>query len=170
MAVKLEHILIISIIGIVLGAFMIKIRNAPPPVKGFTKELEFTDTTLIEVDTGDMQSRAYLTYGVRDRGILTMNNLIYMNANIESLSANNGVYYGDKLYLDGNVILHEKGGYRYDTEHAIYNQKTEILNITAPFVGVKGQSFIQGESLKYNTRKKKAIGQSVGTVFYTPDK
>ena len=170
MAIKLEHILIFSIVGIIIGAFMIKIRNAPPPVKGFTKELEFTDTTLIEVDTGDLQSRAYLTYGVRDRGILTVNNLIYMSDDIESLSANNGVYYGNKLYLDGNVILHEKGGYRYDTEHAIYNQKTEILHITAPFVGVKGQSFIQGESLKYDTRKKKATGQTVGTTFYTPDK
>jgi len=170
MAVKLEHILIVSIVGIIIGAFVVKIRNAPPPVKGFTKELEFTDTTLIEVDTADMHSHAYLTYGVRDRGILTMENLVYTNDNIESLSANTGVYYGNKFYLDGNVILHEKGGYRYDTEHAIYDQKTEILHITAPFVGVKDQNFIKGESLEYDTRKKKASGTTVGTVFYTPDK
>ena len=170
MAVKLEHILIVSIIGIIIGAFMIKVRNAPPPLKGFTKELEFTDTTLIEVDTDTMKSRAYLTYGVRDRGILTMEDLVYLNENIESLSANNGVYFEDKLYLDGDVVLHEKGGYRYDTQHAIYNQKTEILHITAPFTGVKDQNFIQGESLEYDTRKKKASGTTVGTVFYTPDK
>jgi len=170
MGLKLEHILIVGIVGIIIGAFMIKIRNAPPPEKGFTKELEFTDTTLIEVDTGDMKSRAFLTYGVRDRGILTMENLVYLSDNIDSLSANYGVYYGNKLYLDGNVILHEKGGYRYDTEHAIYDQKTEILHITAPFVGVKDQNFIKGESLEYDTRRRKASGTTVGTVFYTPDK
>ena len=170
MGIKLEHILIIGIVSIIVGVFTIKIRNAPPPIKGFTKELEFTDTTLIEVDTEDLKTRAYLTYGVRDRGILTIEDLVYMSDNIQSLSANNGVFYGDKLYLDGNVILHEKGGYRYDTQHAIYDQKTEILHITAPFIGTKGQNFIKGESLEYDTRKKKASGSTVGTVFYTPDK
>ena len=170
MGIKLEHIIIVSIVGIIVGAFMIKIRNTPPPTNVFTKELEFTDTTLIEVDTGDMKSRAYLTYGIRDRGILTLENLVYLSDNIESLSANNGIYYGDKLYLDGDVILHEKGGYKYQTQHAIYDQKTEILNITAPFIGVKGLNMIQGETLEYDTRKKKASGSTVGTVFYTPDK
>jgi len=170
MGIKLEHIIIIGIVGIIIGAFMIKVRNAPPPVKGFTKELEFTDTTLIEVDTENLKTRAYLTYGVRDRGILTINDLVYMSDNIESLSANNGVYYGDKLYLDGDVVLQEQGGYKYDTQHAIYNQKNEILYITAPFVGVKGQNIIKGESLHYDLRKKKAFGKTVGTVFYTPDK
>jgi hypothetical protein len=101
---------------------------------------------------------------------LTLENLLYQSDNIKSLSANNGIFYGDKLYLDGNVILHEKGGYRYETEHAIYDQKTEILNITAPFIGVKGLNMIQGESLEYNTREKKASGTTVGTIFYTPDK
>ena len=170
MAIKLEHILIATIVVLISGVFMIKIRNAPPAANPFTKELEFTDTTLIEVDTDDTQSRAYVTLGIRDRGILTIENLVYMSDDIESLSANNGIYYGNKLYLDGNVILHEKGGYKYETEHAIYDQKTEILNITAPFIGVKGLNMIQGESLEYNTRKKKASGTTVGTVFYTPDK
>jgi hypothetical protein len=101
---------------------------------------------------------------------LTLENLVYLSDNIESLSANNGIYYGDKLYLDGDVILHEKGGYKYQTQHAIYDQKTEILNITAPFIGVKGLNMIQGETLEYDTRKKKASGSTVGTVFYTPDK
>jgi len=29
---------------------------------------------------------------------------------------------------------------------------------------------IEGESMEYDTRKKKATGTTVGTVFYTPDK
>jgi hypothetical protein len=170
MAIKLEHILIVTVVVLISGVFMIKIRNTPPPTQVFTKELEFTDTTLIEVDTDDMQSRAYIKRGIRDRGILTIEDLVYLSDHIESLSANNGIYYGDKLYLDGDVILQEKGGYRYKTEHAIYDQKTEILSITAPFTGVKGLNMIKGESLEYNTRERKASGTTVGTVFYTPDK
>jgi hypothetical protein len=170
MAIKLEHVLIVIIVILISGVFMIKVHNAPPQVSAFTKELEFTKTTLIEVDTNDMQSRAYIEHGIRDRGILTLADIVYLSDSIESLSAKNGIYYGDKLYLDGDVILQEKGGYRYKTEHAIYDQKTQILSITSSFTGVKGLNMIQGESLEYDTRQKKASGSTVGTIFYTPDK
>lgn len=170
MAIKLEHILIAVLVVLTSGVLMIKIRNTPPPSNVFTKELEFTDTTLIEVDTTKTLNRIYVSYGIRDKGVLTLEDIVYLSDSIESLSANNGIYIGHKLYLDGNVILQEKGGYRYKTEHAIYDQKTEILSITAPFTGVKGLNMIKGESLEYDTRQKKASGSTVGTVFYTPDK
>ena len=170
MGIKLQFILIIVIVAIVSGAFLIKVRNTLPPTQVFSKELEFTDTTLIEVDTGDLKSRAYLTYGVRDKGILSSENIVYLSDTVEYLSAKNSVYYGDKLYLDGDVVLHEKDGYKYKTQHAIYDQKTEVLHITSPFVGVKGKNVIEGKTLEYDTRSKKASGKTVGTVFYIPDK
>lgn len=149
---------------------MLKLRNAPVATQVLTKEVEFTNTTLIEVDTDDMKSRAYTTHGVRDKGILTLDNIIYLGENIESLSANKGTFEGDILHLDGDVVMQERGGYKYETQHAIYNKKTELLNITSPFIGVRGQNVVEGESLEYDTRKKKATGTTVGTVFYTPDK
>ena len=170
MGIKLEVVLIIAIIGIIAGSLMLKLRNTPVPTKVLTKEIEFINTTLIEVDTDNMKSRAYATHGVSDQGVLTLDKIEYSGDNIESLSANKARLKGDFLYLNGNVVLQEKGGYRYETEHAIYNKKTEILNITAPFIGVKGQNIVQGESMEYNTREKKATGTTVGTVFYTPDK
>jgi lipopolysaccharide export system protein LptA len=170
MGIKLEFVLIIAIVGIIVGSLMLKIRNAPVPTQVLTKEVEFINTILIEVDTENMKSRAYATYGVRDQGVLTLDNIVYLGETIESLSANKARLKGDFLHLDGDVVLQERGGYKYETQHAIYNKKTEILNITSPFVGVKGQNIVQGESMEYNTREKKATGTTVGTVFYTPDK
>jgi len=170
MGIKLEHILTIAIIGIITGSLMLKLRNTPVSTKVFTKEVEFTNTTLIEVDTDNMKSRAYATFGVKDKDVLTLNNIVYLGDKIESLSANKARLKGDFLHLDGNVVLQEKGGYKYETQHAIYNKKTEILNITSPFTGVRGHNRIEGESMEYNTREKKATGTTVGTVFYTPDK
>ena len=170
MAIKLEYVLIITIIGIITGSLMLKIRNAPVQTKVFTKEVEFTDTILIEVDTENMKSRAYTTHGVRDQGVLTLDDIVYLGDTIESLSANKARLKGDFLHLDGEVVLQERGGYKYETQHAIYNKKTGILNITSPFTGVRGQNIVQGESMEYNTREKKATGTTVGTVFYTPDK
>lgn len=170
MGIKLEYILTIAIIGIISGSLMLKLRNTPVKTKVFTKEVEFTNTTLIEVDTDNIKSRVYATYGVRDKGVLTLNDTVYLSDKIESLSADKARFKDDFLYLDGNVVLREKDGYKYKTEHAVYNNKTEILHITSPFTGVKGQNIIEGESMEYNIRKKKATGTTVGTVFYTPDK
>lgn len=169
MGIKLEYVLTIAIVGIISGTLMLKLRDSPVDNKVFTKELEFTSTTLIEVDTDMMKSRAYTDYGVRDKGILTLDNLIYISDSIDSLLSNKGRFEADKLYLDGDVVLYEKGGNKYETQHAIYNQKTEILNIIAPFTGVQGQNSIEGNSLEYDVRKKKATGKTVGTVFDIPD-
>ncbi len=170
MGIKLEYILTIVIIGIIAGALMLKLQNAPVASKAFTKELEFTDTTLTEVDTDTMNSRIFGTYGVRDKGVLQVENIRYFDDNIELLSADKGKLEGDILQLDGHVIMEEKGGYTYKTEHAVYNKKSEILNITAPFTGTRGQNIIKGKSMEYDTRQKKATGKTVDTIFYTPDK
>ena len=170
MGIKLEFVLTIAIVGIITGSLMLKLRDTPVPTKVLTKEIEFKNTTLIEVDTNNMKSRAYTTHGVRDQGLLVLDNIEYSGGNIESLSATKSRLKGDFLHLDGNVVLQEKGGYKYETQHAIYNKKTEILDITSPFTGVKGQNFVQGKSMQYDTRKKKATGTTVGTIFYTPDK
>ena len=170
MGIKLEYILTIVIIGILLGSYIVKIQNKPIPTKVFTKEVEFTNTTLIEVDTENIKSRVYATYGVRDNDVLTLDDPVYLSDKLESLSANKARFKGDFLYLEGNVVLQEKDGYKYETEYAVYNKKTEILHITSHFTGVKGQNIIEGESMEYNIRKKKATGTTVVTVFYTPDK
>lgn len=170
MGIKLEYILTITIIGIISAALMLRLQNASVSSKAFTKEFEFTDTTLTEVDTDTMKSRIYGTYGVRDKGILKVENIRYFDDSIASLSADKGKLEGDMLRLDGHVVLQEHTGYTYKTEHAVYNKKSEILHITAPFTGIRGQNIIKGKSLEYDARQKKAIGQTVDTVFYTPDK
>ncbi|EIF51466.1 LPS export ABC transporter periplasmic protein LptC [Sulfurovum sp. AR] len=170
MGIKLEYILTIMIIGIISGALMLKLQDAHAPSTAFTKELEFTDTTLTEVDTETMNSRIYGTYGVRDKGVLKVEKIRYLDDQIESLSADKGKLENDILQLEGHVVMQEKGGYRYETEHAIYNKKSEILHITAPFTGTRGQNIIKGQSMEYDTRQKKATGKTVDTVFYTPDK
>lgn len=170
MGIKLELVLIIAITGIIAGSLMLKLRDTPVQTKVSTKAIEFTNTTLIEVDTDNMKGRIYATHGVSDQGLLTLNDIVYFSDTIESLSAKQARLKGDFLLLDGDVVLYEKGGYRYETQHAVYNKQTEILHITSPFKGVKGQNVIHGESMEYNVREKKATGTTVGTIIYTPDK
>jgi len=170
MGLKFEFVLIAAIAAIVAGSLLLKLGGIDSKGEVFTKELEFTNTMLIEVDTLKTLSRSHGTYGVRDRGVFTLENLHYSTDTIESLVANRGRFQGEILYLDGAVVLKEKEGYTYKTEHANYNQQSDILNITAPFVGTRDKNIIKGDTLRYNTRKKEVYGTKIDSVLYTTEK
>lgn len=170
MGLRLEFVLTVAIVGIVSSVLMFKLSSTSSKNKAFTKELEFTNTTLIEVDTRKVLGRSYGTYGVRENGILTVDNLKYHTDTIESLLSKKGRFEGDMLYLDGDVVMQEKDGYTYETQHATYNQKTEILNIIAPFTALRDKNRMRGNTLRYDTRKKEAFGTTIDSVVYTSEK
>lgn len=155
---------------IISVSYFVELSNTLKKRKAFTKDLEFTNTNFIEVDTQKMQGWVYSTYGVRDKGVLTMDNIVFHTHNIDSLIGKKGTYRKDILYLDGDVVMEEKNGYTYKTQHANYNQRTEIFNITSPYTAVRGKDVIKGKTLRYNTAREVAYGTNVDAVIYTTEK
>jgi len=170
MGLKLEIILIIAMIAIVSVSLTVEIKNNLKPKKVSTIELEFTHTTFTEVDTNKTQGVAFGTYGIRDAGVLTVDNLRYSTDSIKLLRAKKGIYKGDKLYLDHNITVNQKVGFDYKAEHAIYDKKTEMLDITSPFTAFMNENIIHGNSLRYDTRNKKAFATDIDAVVYTKEK
>ena len=170
MGVRLQYILILVIGFILAVALTVEIKNAKAAKKIFTKEMEFTYTTFREVDIHKMQGVAYATDGIRNAGVLTVHNLRYHTNNIQSLKAKKGRYIGDKIYLDYNITVNQKEGFDYQAEHAVYNKKTEILDILSPFTAVMNENTFHGKTLRYNTRKKEAFGTMIDAVVYTKEK
>ena len=170
MGLKIEFILFIAIVTIIGGSLTIELNNDEKNQKTFTKELEFTYTTFTEVDTRKMQTKAYGTHGKRDDGVLIINNLVYQTETIESLIANQGTYMGNIIYLEGDVVMDYTNGYTYETQQAEYNQGSEILNITAPFIATKNADIIKGDTFTYDTRKKEAYGTMIDVTIYTVEK
>ena len=170
MGLRVELILFTAIVFIVGGSFTMKLNSNADKMKPFTKELEFVDTTFIEVDTVKLQARAFGTYGVRDDGVLTISNLIYKTETIKSLLANKGTYMGSIIYLEGDVVMDDVNGYVYETQQAEYDQSSEILNITAPFVATSSENVIKGDTFTYNTRKEEVYGTVIDAVVYTVEK
>jgi len=170
MGLRIEWVLLVAIIAIVGGSLTTKLNSSTDKHKTFTKELEFTYTTFTEVDTTKLQGRAYGTYGTRDDGVLTINNLVYQTETIESLVAKKGTYMGNIVYLEGDVVMDDTNGYTYETQQAEYDQETEILNITAPFVASSDENIIKGDTFTYNTRKKEAYGTVIDAAVYTVEK
>ncbi len=170
MGLKLETLITVLIVAILSVTLMIKFTHKSSNGEHFSKELEFTDTTLIEVDTSTMQGRAFGSYGVRNAGVLTLYNIKYHTKNIELLRAKKGTYKGNKLYLDGNITVNQKEGFDYSAEHAIYDKKTKILDITSAFTGIMDKNRIHGYTLRYDAQKKEAFGKRINAVIYTTEK
>lgn len=170
MGIRLEQVLIVAIVVTVVVTTMIKLNNSSADDKASNKEMEFTDTTFIEVDREKMQSKSFAKKGLRENTVLLLEHLRYSTENIELLVSDKGKYYDDILYLDGNVKLIEKKGYTYSAEHANYNQKTEVLIVTSPFIAYMDKNIIRGASLHYNALKKELNATKVDAVIYTTKK
>jgi len=170
MGLKLEFILIF-LVGIILSvALTVKITNDRILKKIPTTELEFTDTTFTEVDTNRTIGVSYGTYGVRDKGVLTVENFRYHSDSIKLLRSKIAISKGNKVYLDHDVVLNQKEGSDYYTEHAVYDKKLGILDVTAPFKAIMGKNVMHGDTLRYWVKIKKAYATNVDAVVYTNEK
>lgn len=166
MGIKLEYILIVISVVLVFMTTTMKLTGSATTHKQATKELEFYNTTFIEVDTQKMQGKLTTPYGVRQDGLLTLNKVNYYTPEIDSLLADKGRYQDDILHLDGHVSLKETTGNLYKTEHAIYDQKKQILTITSPFVAYMDRNIFHGQTLVYNAISKEANATMVDAIVY----
>ncbi|WP_148154667.1 hypothetical protein [Sulfurovum sp. NBC37-1] len=134
------------------------------------KELEFTDITLVEVDTKKLVFTAFGTYGIHQGDILTVENIVYHTDAIEHLLADKGLFIDNKVYLDGHIKMKQNEGFNYRAEHAAYDKKTEILTITSKFTAVMDKNIVHGNTGWYDTRKKILFAKEVDAVLYTAEK
>ena len=170
MGIKLEYLLLILIVVIIFVTTTVKLTNTESNSTHSNKELEFVDTTFIEVDTQKMQAKLYTPKGVRQNGLLTLNKINYYTPTIDSLLADTGRYKDNILHLDGHVSLKETTGNLYKTEHAIYDQKKEVLTITSPFVAYMDRNIFHGDTLVYNAITKEANATKIDAVVYPAEK
>jgi hypothetical protein len=170
MGIRLEVVFVFLIGLIVWGSFTVTLNQDTKQETPSTKELEFTNTTFIEVDTEKMQGHAYGTYGVRDNGLLTLDNVKYHTEKIKSLTAKKGKYQGDFFNLDGDVVMEDEEGYTYTTQHARYNKKRQILTLKTAFTVKKDKNIFNGASLVYHAATKEMYAKKVDAILYTVDK
>lgn len=170
MGLKLELLLGVLIVVMLSIAYSVKLTDDVTMKKVSKKEIEFTDTTFTEVDTNKLISISFGTHGIRQGGILTVDNLVYHTDSIELLLANKGRYIGDKVYLDGHIRMKQKEGFNYSAEHAIYDKKTQILTITSKFTAVMNKNIVHGNTGWYDAIKKVLYAKEVDAVVYTAEK
>lgn len=167
MAVRLEWIIAGVALMIFALSYAVKLSDQSSDLSGSTKELEFHDTTFLEVDQNGMLGRASAERGIRDAGILHLRYLRYHTDTIRLLRADSATLEERKLYLDGNITLDQKEGFYYEADDAIYDKRTKILQITSPFRATLKRNVIEGRALVYDTKHKEATASMIEAELFT---
>jgi len=149
------------------ASYTVKISDQDGELLGSTKELEFHDTTFLEVDQNGMLGKASVVTGIQDAGILHLKYLQYHTDTIRLLRADSATLEEKKLYLDGNITLDQKDGFYYEADDAIYDKRTKILQITSPFRAMLKRNVIEGRALVYDTKHKEVRASMIEAVLFT---
>jgi hypothetical protein len=154
MAVKIEWILAVSIVSIWLFSYEFKIQQQKRVKVKSSKNLEFYDTDFTKVDTKGIVSIVNTKHGIRKKNILDVYDINYTDKQIKFLVSDKAKWINDVLYLDGNVSVYQKDGFKCFTQSAVYDKKSSILKIPDSFVAKLNGDTLNGVKLIYNLNTK----------------
>jgi len=169
MGLRIEWIALVTIAAMLVFSYLITADQKKREEYRFSKEMEVFHSTTIEVNSTGVESRLVSDYAVKEGKELRLKKVIYSEANIEELRADRGRYLDEKLYLDGHVYLLQKNGYIYQGEHAIYDKKKRVLDVTGRFSAYINRNIIHGSHLHYDLDEKSATAENIDAILYTDD-
>ncbi|WP_455756046.1 LPS export ABC transporter periplasmic protein LptC [Sulfurimonas sp.] len=73
---------------------------------------------------------------------------------LANMKANNGLYKGDTINLNGDVVYSREDGLSFKTQKATYSKKTNIAKSTTNYVSYLGNNKIEGSYIEYNNLTK----------------
>jgi len=115
--------------------------------------LELEKFKLTELDTTGLSSIMEGSSGLRYKDRYNIEDLNYTdNSNklLANIKSNKGVYKGDIINLDGDVVYSREDGLEFKTQKARYNQKTDIVKSLTKYVSHMNGNRATGSFLEYN--------------------
>ena len=125
------------------------------------KQQDVNDTALLELENfklTELDEKGLLTITEGSRGIkysdkYTITDLDYTDNTDEYLAnirANNGLYKGDIIKLNGDVVYSREDGFSFQTQKANYNKKTKIAEATSKYVSHMNGNKATGSYIQYD--------------------
>lgn len=130
--------------------------------------LELKKFSISELDVNGLKSIIYGTSGIKYKDRYIVENMDYTdNASslISNIKADNALYKGVHLYVDGNVTYIREGGLVFKTPKAEYNTQTSILLSLTGFRSEMDVNKAIGSYLEYNNAQGITNAKNV-TVTY----
>ena len=107
-----------------------------------------------ELNTQGLSSILEGSIGLKyeDRYLIdTINYTDNENKYLANIKSNSGLYKGNLLELNGDVVYSRADGFSFKSQKVEYNEKTKIVKSPTNYVSFKGKHKVVGSSIVYNS-------------------
>ncbi len=135
--------------------------------------LELKNFKLTELDKEGLSSALTASVGFRYKNRYILEQLNFTDSNgqfITNIKANNGLYKGDFLKLNGDIAYFREDGMIFNTQSANYNKKTKIITSSEEYIAYIGDNKVTGSSLMYNNALGKLTSKNIVANYKIKEK
>lgn len=81
------------------------------------------------------------------------------------MKAKKGLYKGDDISLEGDVVYNREDGLIFESQEAQYNKKSTILSTDKAFIVYRGKESVKGSSFVYDNTQKKLSSKNIEAIY-----
>ncbi len=132
-------------------------------------QLEIEDFTLYKLDEKGVRSVVSGTIGRQYLSYYEVQNAHYIenkNRLGQHLYSDKGKFEKDIAYLDDNVRYFREDGLSFESDHAVYDTKKELLYVPEKFILTQNENIVYGSELHYDAITGEVLAQDVDANYY----
>ena len=136
-------------------------------------QLEIEDFSIYEISKEGVQSVVSGTLARQYPTYYEVENVHYIenkNQLGEHIYADQGKFEKEVAYLDENVRYFREDGLSFESDHAVYNTKKELLHVPEKFILTQNENIIYGTELNYNVKTGAIVAKEIDANYYVEDK
>ena len=136
-------------------------------------QMEIEDFTMYKLDEKGVQSVVSGTIGRQYPSYYEIQNAHYIenkNKLGQHLYSDKGKFEKDIVYLDDNVRYFREDGLSFESDHAVYDTKKELLYVPQKFVLTQNENVVYGNELHYNSITGEVLAQDVDANYYMEER
>ena len=161
MALRVEYILILSIIVVGVFIFIEEPKNIKLIESNSTKELFFKNFSLLEIDESGVKNQLNAKEATKDKNSFYLIDINITHDKTDNILAKKAIYMKDFIYLKDRVTLKRKGEFQFSTNDLNYRVKDKIAYTNSGFILKINQNRINGTNLYYNLKTKEISAKEI---------
>ncbi len=162
MALRVEYILILSIMIVGVFIFIEKPKNIKLIESNSTKELFFKNFSLLEIDENGVKNQLNAKEATKDKNSFYLIDINITHDKTDNILAKKAIYIKDFIYLKDKVILkRKKDNFQFSTNDLNYRVKDKIAYTNMGFTLKSNNNIINGTNLYYNLETKEISAKDI---------